>query len=233
MLRVNQLISGYGKVITLQNVSLGITQGQIATIIGVNGSGKTTILKSIIGLLPIKSGSITFRNERIDGLPANKIVHKGISMVPEGRQVFPNLTVRENLRIGAYSRKEKFKLEKDFERIFQIFPVLKNRLRQDGGTLSGGEQQMLAIGRALMSAPQLLLLDEPSLGLAPLIVKEIFYVIKQINEEGVTILLIEQNVKIALSIAEYGFVLDTGRIVLEDKGINLVENELVQKSFLG
>ena len=233
MLRVNQLISGYGKVITLQNVSLGITQGQIATIIGVNGSGKTTILKSIIGLLPIKSGSITFRNERIDGLPANKIVHKGISMVPEGRQVFPNLTVRENLRIGAYSRKEKFKLEKDFERIFQIFPVLKNRLRQDGGTLSGGEQQMLAIGRALMSAPQLLLLDEPSLGLAPLIVKEIFYVIKQINEEGVTILLIEQNVKIALSIAEYGFVLDTGRIVLEDKGINLIENELVQKSFLG
>lgn len=233
MLTIEQLIAGYGKVIALQGVSLKVTKGDIATIIGVNGSGKSTILKSIIGLLPIMSGSITFQGERIDGLSANNIVRKRISLVPEGRQIFPDLTVRENLRIGAYSRKERLNLGKDYERVFKIFPILKNRLNQDGGTLSGGEQQMLAIGRALMSNPQLLLMDEPSLGLAPLVVKEIFQVIRQINEEGVTILLIEQNVKKALSIAQYGFVLDTGRIILEDKSINLIANELVQKSFLG
>lgn len=233
MLKVDQLVSGYGKVMALRKVTLKVAQGDIVTIIGSNGSGKSTILKTILGLLPVTSGSITFQGERIDGLSANRIVRKGISLVQEGRQIFPDLTVRENLRIGAYSRKEKSNLGKDYERVFTMFPILKNRLNQDGGTLSGGEQQMLAIGRALMSKPKLLLIDEPSLGLAPLVVEEIFRLIKQINEEGVTILLIEQNVKKALSIARYGFVLDTGRIVLEDESINLIDNEIVQKSFFG
>ncbi len=233
MLTLEQVIAGYGKVIALQSVSLKIVQGDIATIIGTNGSGKSTILKSIIGLIPIMSGSIAFRGDRIDGLSANQIVRKRISLVPEGRQIFPDLTVRENLRIGAYCRADRSDLGKDYEQVFSIFPVLRGRLHQDGGTLSGGEQQMLAIGRALMSNPQLLLLDEPSLGLAPLLVKEIFHVINEINKQGMTILLIEQNVKKALSIAKYGFVLDTGRITLEDESVNLVKNELVQKSFLG
>ena len=234
MLIIDQLVAGYGKIGVLRGVSLKVGQGDIVTILGINGSGKSTILKCIIGLLPIMNGSISFRGERIHHLSANSIVRKRISLVPEGRQIFPNLTVHENLRIGGYiRRREKVNLAKDYERVFEIFPVLKNRLGQSGGTLSGGEQQMLAIGRALMARPELLLLDEPSLGLAPFVVREIFDVIKQINQEGVTILLVEQNVKRALSVAEYGFVLDTGKIVLEDQSINLVKNELVQKSFLG
>ena len=233
MLEINNIFSGYGKVVALHGVSFKVVEGQIATIIGTNGSGKSTILKSIIGLIPILRGSVLFKGEKISGLRSNKIVRKGISIIPEGRQIFPELNVRENLRIGAYSRKSKAGIKEDYERVFRIFPILKNRINQHGGTLSGGEQQMLAIARGLMSRPLFLLMDEPSLGLAPLIIEEIFHVIKQINLEGVTILLVEQNVSMALSAAEYGFVLGSGKIVLEGVSASLVEDELVQKSFLG
>jgi branched-chain amino acid transport system ATP-binding protein len=217
----------------LQDISLKLEQGQIVTLIGANGSGKSTLLKSIVGLLPAKSGTISFLGERIDGLRANKIVRKGISLVPEGRQIFPNLTVNENLRIGAYSRKDKSKLKDDYDKVLIFFPILKKRLQQKGGNLSGGEQQMLAIARALMSRPKLLLLDEPSLGLAPIVVREIYAIIVQINQEGFSILLIEQNVKMALTVAQYGFVIESGRIILEGEAGFLSENELVQKSYLG
>jgi branched-chain amino acid transport system ATP-binding protein len=233
MLEINNIFSGYGKVVALQGVSLTVSKGQIVTIIGTNGSGKSTILKTIIGIVPILEGNVFFNGNRIGGLRSNKIVRRGISIVPEGRQIFPDLTVRENLRIGAYSRKKKFGMDEDYERVFRIFPVLKKRLRQQGGTLSGGEQQMLAIARALMARPQFLLMDEPSLGLAPLVIEDIFKVIRQINNEGVTILLVEQNVHMALSVAEHGFVLDSGKIVLEGKSSSLAEDELVQRSFLG
>lgn len=233
MLAINQLRSGYGRVVALQDISLKLEEGQIVTLIGANGSGKSTLLKSIVGLLPPKSGTISFLKERIDGLPANKIVRKGISLVPEGRQIFPNLTVNENLRIGAYSRKDKSKLKDDYEKVLTILPVLKKRLQQKGGTLSGGEQQMLAIARALMSRPKLLLLDEPSLGLAPIIVREVYGSIVEINREGFSILLIEQNVKMALTVAQYGFVIESGCIALEGEALFLSENEHVQKSYLG
>jgi len=233
MLVLNELSSGYGKIVAVQGVSMTVAQGKIATIIGSNGSGKSTILKTIVGLVRPLNGNITFQDKRIDGLPPYKIVRKGISMVLEGRQIFPELTVRENMIVGTYSRLGKFNLEESYEEVFEIFPVIKNRMNQAGGTLSGGEQQMLSIGRALMSNPKLLLLDEPSLGLAPFMVKEIFKVMNKINQRGVTILIVEQNVRMAFSVAEYGFVLDTGRIVLKDNCISLAGNELVQRSFLG
>ena len=177
MLEINNIFSGYGKVVALHGVSFKVVEGQIATIIGTNGSGKSTILKSIIGLIPILRGSVLFKGEKISGLRSNKIVRKGISIIPEGRQIFPELNVHENLRIGAYSRKGKAGIKEDYERAFRIFPILRNRITQHGGTLSGGEQQMLAIARGLMSRPHFLLMDEPSLGLAPLIIEEIFHVI--------------------------------------------------------
>jgi branched-chain amino acid transport system ATP-binding protein len=233
MLTINQLKSGYGRVMALQDISLKLEQGQIVTLIGANGSGKSTLLKSIVGLLPVRSGTISFLGERIDGLPANKIVSKGISLVPEGRQIFPNLTVNENLRMGAYSRKDKSKLKDDYDNVLTFLPILKGRLQQKGGTLSGGEQQALAIARALMSRPKLLLMDEPSLGLAPIVVRDIYAIIVQINQEGFSILLIEQNVKMALTVGQYGYVIESGRIVLEGEADFLSKNEHVQKSYLG
>jgi len=231
MLKINKINVSYGKLQVLWDVSFEVNKGDITAIIGPNGAGKTTILKTIAGLLKPLSGSITFMNEKIDGISPNKIVKRGISLVMEGRKLFPKMTVLENLEMGAYTKwDERFDM---LEKIFQIFPILKERKNQLAGTLSGGEQQMLAIARALMSRPKLLMLDEPSLGLAPKLVLQIFDLVKEINDNGVTILLVEQNVKHALELASRAYVLENGRIVLEGKGNELLENEHVKKAYLG
>jgi branched-chain amino acid transport system ATP-binding protein len=231
MLKINKINVSYGKLQVLWDVSFEVNKGDITAIIGPNGAGKTTILRTIAGLLKPLSGSITFMNEKIDGIPPNKIVKRGISLVMEGRKLFPKMTVLENLEMGAYTKwDERFDM---LEKIFQIFPILKERKNQLAGTLSGGEQQMLAIARALMSRPKLLMLDEPSLGLAPKLVLQIFDLVKEINDNGVTILLVEQNVKHALELASRAYVLENGRIVLEGKGNELLENEYVKKAYLG
>lgn len=211
-----------------------IGEGEIVTLIGSNGAGKSTTLMTICGITPARKGKILLEGINIERTPPDMIVSKGLSQVPEGRRIFPFLTVMENLRMGAYLRKKDSRLKTDFERLFRIFPILKDRKNQLGGTLSGGEQQMLAIARALMSNPRLLLLDEPSLGLAPLIVKEIFKTISEINKvNGTTILLVEQNAKMALQNSNRGYVLETGRIAMEDKSENLLENDAVKKAYLG
>lgn len=232
MLRVENLHVYYGGIHALKGISFEVPQGKIVTLIGANGAGKTTTLRAICGLVDAK-GSIILNGEEILGKPTHEIIHKGVAMVPEGRKIFPNLTVMENLLMGAYYRKDENGIKEDLKWVFSLFPRLEERKNQRAGTLSGGEQQMLALGRALMSRPQLLMMDEPSLGLAPLLVREVFRVIRKINEEGKTILLIEQNARAALKIAHYGYVLETGRIAMEGSGMELLNDDRVRRVYLG
>lgn len=233
MLKVNEIDVYYGAIHALKKLSLEVEQGSIVTLIGANGAGKTTTLKTISGLLRPRSGNITFRGTDITRVSPEKIVEMGISQVPEGRRVFAAMTVLENLEMGAYLRKDKKGIARDMEEVFDRFPRLKERRKQMAGTLSGGEQQMLAIGRALMSRPALLLMDEPSMGLAPLLVKEIFEIIKDINSKGTTILLVEQNAHMALSIADKAYVIETGEIVLSGQAGELMKSEEIKKAYLG
>jgi branched-chain amino acid transport system ATP-binding protein len=233
MLEVNDIHTYYGNIHALKGISLKVEKGEIVTLIGSNGAGKTTTLRSICGLQKPRQGNILLEGEDISPFKAHEIVSKGVAMVPEGRGIFARLTVAENLDLGAYSRSDRAGIQKDLERVYTIFPRLKERMRQVSGTLSGGEQQMLATGRALMTRPRLLLMDEPSMGLAPVLVEAIFDVIKVINQEGTTILLVEQNALMALSIAHRGYVIQTGQIVLQDTAANLKSNEMVQKAYLG
>ncbi|MDP2993510.1 MAG: ABC transporter ATP-binding protein [Anaerolineales bacterium] len=233
MLEVKDIHTYYGNIHALKGISLTVEQGEIVTLIGSNGAGKTTTLRSICGLQKPRTGSIQLNGEDLNSYKAHQIVSKGVAMVPEGRGIFARLTVAENLDLGAYTRNDRIAIQEDLERVFTIFPRLKERQRQVAGTLSGGEQQMLATGRALMTRPRLLLMDEPSMGLAPVLVEAIFDVIKAINKEGTTILLVEQNALMALSIAHRGYVIQTGQIVLQDTAANLKNNETVQKAYLG
>ncbi len=233
MLKIENLHVSYGGIRALRGISLEVPDGRIVTLIGANGAGKSTTLRTISGLVKADSGSIIYDGEELLGMPIYKILEKGIAQVPEGRRVFTNLTVRENLKIGAYLRNDKEQIEKDLEWVYELFPRLKERDWQLAGTLSGGEQQMLAVARALMSKPKLIMMDEPSLGLAPLVVKGIFDIIREINAQGVTVLLIEQNANMALKIADYAYVLETGRIGLTGTGRELLVNEEVRKAYLG
>lgn len=233
MLKIENINVFYGTIHALHDISFDVQDGEIVTLIGANGAGKTTILNSISGILHPKTGDIIFDDKSLISTPANRIVEMGLCQVPEGRRIFSNLTVMENLEMGAYTRKDKNKIKDDYEVVFTRFPRLKERVKQVAGTLSGGEQQMLAIGRALMSKPRLLLMDEPSMGLAPLLVKEIFEIIKDINKAGTTILLVEQNAKMALSIANRAYVLETGRIALAGDAKQLAASEEVRKAYLG
>ena len=223
----------YGNIHALKGISVTVDKGEIVTLIGSNGAGKTTTLKTISGVLQPKEGTITLEGRRIDRTPAHDIVALGICQAPEGRRIFPRLTTLENLEMGAFHRSDKTGIQQDMERVFALFPRLKERQSQQGGTLSGGEQQMLAIGRALMSRPNILLLDEPSMGLSPVLVETIFQIIEDIHAQGTTILLVEQNALMALQVASRGYVLQTGRIVLHDSAENLSENEMVRKAYLG
>jgi branched-chain amino acid transport system ATP-binding protein len=232
-LEINQIHSYYGNIHALKGVSLTVEKGEIVTLIGGNGAGKTTTLRTICGLIQPRQGNVRLNGEELTDFKAHEIVSKGISMVPEGRGIFPRLTVEENLDLGAYIHSNKEQIAASLEQVFGLFPRLKERRRQVAGTLSGGEQQMLSIGRALMAKPNIMLLDEPSMGLAPILVESIFDTLKQINSEGVTVLLVEQNALMALSIANRGYVLQTGEIVLEDTAANLQANEQVQKAYLG
>lgn len=234
MLAINDLHVSYGAIKAIKGINLIVNERSIVTLIGANGAGKTTLLRTISSVLKAESGSIKFEGKDTTGLSPNKIVELGISQSPEGRMIFSNLTVKENLEMGAYTRKDKNNLKDDLEFIYTFFPRIKERLKQLGGTLSGGEQQMLAISRALMSKPKLLLLDEPSLGIAPLLVKSIFEKIAALNKTtGLTILLVEQNANIALSVADYGYVMETGQIILEGDAKSLAQNEEVKKAYLG
>jgi branched-chain amino acid transport system ATP-binding protein len=233
LLEVENLNVYYGAIHALQGISFNVEEGEIVTLIGANGAGKSTTLRTISGLLRPREGSIRFRGEDITKVPAEQIVYKGISQVPEGRKIFAPLTVRENLEMGAFTRSDKAEIEQSMRRVFASFPRLEERLGQLGGTLSGGEQQMLAVGRGLMPRPTLLLLDEPSMGLAPILVEEIFRIIQEINEQGTTILLVEQNAHMALSIANRGYVLETGTIVLSGTARELRENPQVKEAYLG
>jgi branched-chain amino acid transport system ATP-binding protein len=234
MLKVKDIHTFYGNIEALKGVSLEISEGEIITLIGANGAGKSTTLMSICGITPARSGEITFMDQAITYLKPDKIVSRGICQVPEGRRIFPYLTVTENLDMGAFLRKDGPGIKKDMEYVFELFPILAERRHQTGGTLSGGEQQMLAISRALMARPRLLLLDEPSLGLAPLIVRRIFDIIQKINhEQNTTIFLVEQNANLALQVAHRGYVMENGRIVLTDRADLLLSNEAVRKAYLG
>lgn len=234
MLRLSGVEVWHGEVCALRGVDLEIRAGEIVTLLGANGAGKTTLLMAISGLLPLRRGVIEFRGQAIHSLAANKIVKLGISQVPEGRRIFPQLTVLENLELGAFGRRDRQGIKDDLALVFSLFPILAARRQQDGGTLSGGEQQMLAISRALMARPTLLLLDEPSLGLAPIIIRQIFAIIRQINQEQkTTIFLIEQNANLALKVASRGYVLENGRIVLADSASNLAAHQGVRQAYLG
>jgi branched-chain amino acid transport system ATP-binding protein len=233
LLQLDNVHSGYGTVDVLKGINITVNAGEIVAVLGANGAGKSTTLMTICGINSCRSGRILFDAQPIQNRPPHEIVRLGISQAPEGRRIFPRLTVRENLEMGAFQRNEAASLQDDLERVFSSFPILKERQSQFGGTLSGGEQQMLAISRALMARPKLLLLDEPSLGLAPMIVTKIFDMIREINQQGTTILLVEQNANMALHVAHRGYVLETGRIVLEDNAKNLMNNEQVKKSYLG
>ncbi len=233
MLKVRDLVVAYGGIEALKGISLDVPDGKIVTLIGANGAGKSTLLRSIIGLVKAKSGNVEYNGDKLTGLNSQQIVSKGLTLVPEGRRVFPNLTVLENLRIGAYMRKDEEGITADIKRIYEIFPRLEERNWQMAGTLSGGEQQMLALGRALMSRPKLMMMDEPSLGLAPLVIKEIFNIIRSINENGTTVLLVEQNANMALKVAHHAYVLETGRIMMEGSGKELLENEEIKEAYLG
>ena len=233
MLKVENLVVSYGGIEALKGVSLEVPEGEIVTLIGANGAGKSTLLRSIIGLVKVASGEITYNEKKINGLNSQKIVQTGITLVPEGRRVFPNLSVLENLKIGAYMRNDNEGIEKDINWVYELFPRLQERSWQMAGTLSGGEQQMLAVGRALMCRPKLLMMDEPSLGLAPLIIKDIFSIIREINRKGMTILLIEQNANMALKIADKAYVLETGNITMTGTGLELLENPEIAAAYLG
>lgn len=233
MLEINDINVYYGAIHAIKGVSLRVDEGEIVTLIGANGAGKSTTLRTISGLLKPKTGTIKFLGKDIAGMPANKIVREGISQVPEGRRIFAEMTVMENLELGAFIRNDKDEVEKDFKVIFGRFPRLEERKLQLAGTLSGGEQQMLAMGRALMSRPKLLLLDEPSMGLAPLLIREIFNIIVDINKTGTTVLLVEQNANMALSIANRAYVLETGRITLSGDAKELAASEDIRKAYLG
>ena len=232
MLKIDNLSVSYGGIKALRNVSLTVPDGEIVTLIGANGAGKSTTLRSIVGLVKADSGTVEFDGVNLIGLPTDAIIGTGITLVPEGRRVFPDLTVLENIKIGAYLRKDSH-IGEDIEWVYSLFPRLKERSWQLAGTLSGGEQQMLAVARALMSQPKLLMMDEPSLGLAPLIIRDIFNIIREINKQGVTILLIEQNANMALQIANTAYVLETGRITLSGTGAELLANEAVKEAYLG
>ena len=233
MLELVNVNVNYGQTQALKGIYLSAKEGSIVALVGPNAAGKTTTLKAITGLKPITSGEIHLRGQRIDHLDTSEVIRQGIALSPEGRRVFPELTVLENLRLGAYLRNNRQEIRQDVERVYGYFPVLKMRERQISGTLSGGEQQMLAIGRALMAKPSYLLLDEPSLGLAPLVVKNIAVIIKQINGAGVSIILVEQNARMALRLAEYAYVLESGQIALEGKAEELLHNDYVRKAYLG
>lgn len=233
MLEIDNINVYYGAIHAIKGISLKVEQGEIVTLIGANGAGKSTTLRTVSGLLKPKEGTIKFEGEDIAGKPAQTIVRAGISQVPEGRRVFSNMTVLENLELGAYIREDKEGIEQDMKMVFERFPRLQERIEQVAGTLSGGEQQMLAMGRALMSRPRLLLLDEPSMGLAPLLIKEIFSIIQDINKAGTTVLLVEQNANMALSIAHRAYVLETGRITLSGNAQELAASESVRKAYLG
>ena len=232
-LEIRDLHVSYGGIRALKGIDLTVEEGQIVTLIGANGAGKSTTLRAISGLQRPQSGSILYGGEELVGLPAKEIVRRGIIHVPEGRRVFPDMTVAENLKIGAFLRKDKDGIASDMDYVYSLFPRLKERSWQPAGTLSGGEQQMLAVGRALMSRPKVLMMDEPSLGLAPLIVKDIFSIIRRVNADGITVLLIEQNANAALRIADYGYVLETGVIALTGTGEELLRNESVREAYLG
>ena len=233
MLKVDNIDVYYGAIHAIKGVSIQVAKGEIVTLVGSNGAGKSTTLRTISGLLKPRNGSILFEDTHIEGMPAHKIVVMSLCQVPEGRRVFANMTVMENLELGAYLRSDKDEIAKDLEDVFKKFPRLLERKEQISGTLSGGEQQMLAMGRALMGRPRLLLLDEPSMGLAPLLVKEIFHIIQEINESGTTVLLVEQNANMALSIADKAYVLETGRIALAGTAKELASSEAVRKAYLG
>ncbi|WP_338449165.1 ABC transporter ATP-binding protein [Niallia oryzisoli] len=233
MLKVQGIDVFYGNIHALKEVSLNVNQGEIVTLIGANGAGKSTLLKTVSGLLKPKKGTITFESVSIDGKQAQWIVKKGISHVPEGRRVFANMSVEENLELGAYLRNDKKGIKEDYEKVYELFPRLHERRKQQSGTLSGGEQQMLAMGRALMARPKLLLLDEPSMGLAPLLVKTIFDIIKEINSTGTTIMLVEQNANMALSIAHRAYVIETGRVVLSGTAEELRSSDQIKMAYLG
>lgn len=233
MLKVNDINVYYGNIHALKGVSLEINQGEIVTLIGANGAGKSTLLQTISGLLKPKNGEVLFESEHVEGKVPQLIVKRGISQVPEGRRVFSNMSVEENLELGAYLRKDKKGIQEDFEKIYQLFPRLLERRKQLSGTLSGGEQQMLAMGRALMARPRLLLLDEPSMGLAPILVKTIFKIIEEINKTGTTILLVEQNANMALSIADRAYVIETGKIVASGTAEELNQSDQIRNAYLG
>jgi branched-chain amino acid transport system ATP-binding protein len=233
MLEVNDVHTFYGNIEALKGVSLKVEEGEVVTLIGSNGAGKSTTLRSISGLTPPREGSIKFDGTEVGEIPPQEIVQMGISLSPEGRHIFPRMTVRENLDLGAYLRKDRDGIDRDRERVFALFPRLKERERQKGGTMSGGEQQMLAIGRALMANPKLLLLDEPSMGIAPILVERIYETIAEINRQGTTILLVEQNANYALEVSKRGYVLETGKIAVEDESDKLRTNPDVQKAYLG
>lgn len=233
VLKIDDLVVAYGGIQALKGISIEVEEGKIVTLIGANGAGKSTTLRAITGLVRPKSGSITYNGIDLLGLKTQDIVKMGITLVPEGRKIFSNLTVLENLKLGAFFRKDTNVIKKDLDWVYELFPRLKERGWQLAGTLSGGEQQMLAVGRALMSKPKLLMMDEPSLGLAPLIVKDIFNIIKEIHKQGVTILLIEQNANAALRTAHMGYVLETGMIKIKGEGIELLNNDEIRKAYLG
>jgi len=233
MLKLKDVNTYYGNIQALHNVNLEVNEGEIVTLLGANGAGKTTTLMTISGIVPAQSGQIYYKNIPIHDMSPEEIVKLGISQVPEGRHIFPHLTVNENIELGAFLRKDKEQIKKDIKYVYELFPQLAKRKHQLGETLSGGEQQMLAISRALLSKPKLLLLDEPSLGLAPIIVKNIFQIIVDINKQGTTILLVEQNAHLALSIAHRGYVMETGKITLEDDAKALLNNEQVKNAYLG
>ena len=233
MLKVENLNVHYGGIHALRGVSLNVAEEKIITLIGANGAGKSTLLRTVAGLVPATGGSIKFLGRETLGMPTHRITQDGIAMAPEGRKVFVNLSVYENLLMGAYNRADRAEIQKDIDMVLETFPRLRERATQPAGTLSGGEQQMLAVGRALMSRPKLLLLDEPSLGLAPLLIREVFRTIRKINREGTTILLIEQNAMAALNVADYGYVLETGSVVLEGTGKELLSDRRVKEAYLG
>jgi branched-chain amino acid transport system ATP-binding protein len=233
LLELREVDVGYGDLVALQGVSLSVEPGEILSVVGANGAGKTTMLRAISGLLRPRAGEIRFAGDRLDRLPTHAIVERGVVQVPEGRKIFPTLTVLENLELGSYSAKARAERRRSLDRVFALFPRLAERTRQPAGTMSGGEQQMLAIGRALMALPTLLMLDEPSLGLAPKIVREIFRIMVEINRTGTTVLLVEQNTRQALALSQRGYVLENGRVVLEGTGRGLLGNEHVKRAYLG
>jgi branched-chain amino acid transport system ATP-binding protein len=233
LLELREVHAFYGNIHALKGVTLDIDQGEIVTLIGANGAGKSTTLKTISGLLRPRAGEVWFDGQRVDALKPHEVVTLGISQSPEGRRIFPRMSVRENLEMGAFQRKKGAEMDADFERVYTLFPRLKERIGQLGGTLSGGEQQMLAMGRALMARPKLVLLDEPSMGLSPILVEQIFDIIRDINKDGTTVLLVEQNALMALGVARRGYILQTGEIVLQDAADRLMTNPEVQKAYLG